>query len=484
MATLRFLSNAVWNDYFRKFLEDFCKKYPELKYCDQSLLQVLKRCKLISDAQVPYSDLEKQKALLATARANAIANGSTVGNSSVLIGLPGLLGDSKEKEKLEKEKKIEEYKNLELVLVSKLFLDSFRPYAHLLKTRNIELLKKRDCMFIKYLELNKVWTTKMTEEDHNDIWSILNGAYLILELIVCTPPAIMERLEMMISNLFTQVVVEKQDFVKEEFTANANIILRDLDQASITKMTDYFWEFITSKNTPIFAIVEDKRYHKIIDPIIKAIQSDAGRKIIAGHMAPLVDDIKNRVGDTIIKYDEKGNSLGFDDEAAITGVETTEIKEMRNKEKERILSCVIDALAEIISKNKTMLRDMLDHPAKGMEKLLSGIVPIIGEMMVGMNSGGSGGGGISSLLSGITGSSSSSSSSSVEKARAQHIKGGPVVRRIEPVALSSSSSTPSSMPRPAAATLPTPTPTPTPLSMPPPTSSAYDSKRQAPTSRY
>ena len=335
---LQFISKSVWNEYMYRFVKDYCDNFPELTHARAELETRLKDLVELKDR--PTGDISE-----------------------------------------------EEDERKQLVLISEMFIESFKPFATRLKECDETVFKEPDCLFVRHLQLLKVWKSEFSEEDKQEVWKILNGAYLILELVICTPEHIMAKLEKMIGELFDRVVVKKKDFVKSDFTASAKIILRELDQESINRMTEYFWQFITSRFTPIYALV-DEQYHYVIHPLLQGVQSEKGRKFLMTKMSPLVENIKSRVGKTSIMIDEKSGAVNYDGD--LKDGDLKELIERRMKEKERILECIIDAMADVLSRNKDMIKNLMENPADGLKALMKDFIPTITGLVTATGLGGGG----------------------------------------------------------------------------------------------
>jgi hypothetical protein len=333
---LQFLSRAIWNSYIHTFITQYCDNFPELTHANtvlkDTLTKLLEKNLKMQMREVSASDDEKS------------------------------------------DPETDEDDRQELVIISQMFIDSFRPFADRLKACDEGLLAESKCVFLQHLQINrKWWNGALDDADKDEIWKFLNGAYLILEIFVCTPPAIMRKLETMVGELFDKVVRKKKEFVKSEFTAAAKTILHDIKTDDIHNMTEYFWEFITSKFTPIYALVPES-YHTKIVWLLKAVQLKSGREYLMSHISPLVEDVKKRVGKTSLGLDEKEGKIIYDDDLKGDGEDT---KEKIKKEKERILECIIDAIADVLAKNKGLLKKIVDNPAEGMSLLMGALVPVM-----------------------------------------------------------------------------------------------------------
>jgi hypothetical protein len=317
--------------------------------------------------------------------------------------------------------------NKDLVAIAEMFIASFKKHQNLLKKCDEELFKKDDCLFVRHLQLLKVWENELDEKQRYTIWSVLNGGYLILELIICTPEKIMQKLENMIGEMFDNVVVKKMEFDKKKFIDDAKLILRQVDKEATTLMTRYFWEFITSKFTPIYALV-DEEHHYIIKPLLAGVQNERGRDFLMSKISPLVNDVKKRVGPTSIVVDEKTGVVKYNDDLPSGDPEA---EEKRLKERERILECIIESIADIFSRNRETIDNLFADPSKGFKSLMKEFVPTVMGLV--------GAAGLKSFFGGGNGQGGGEEESKEEEERL--IKGAPtLLKKSRPPQSSSSSS--------------------------------------------
>jgi hypothetical protein len=275
----------------------------------------------------------------------------------------------------------------QLTSMGKLFMHSFRPHAARLKRCDETLIREPTCTFLRHMEIRTKWMAPaagaapaaktLSDEDKKDVFHWLNYMYLVCEMFVVCPEPVMRKLEVLIGGLFYKVVTLKQKFNKAEFLVGAKGIMADLNQETVTVLTDYFWEFIISPFTPILALTPEK-HHKILKPLLKGVQDEKSRSILMGEIAPLVSKVTSRVGHTDLAYNEDGGKLGFTGELA---GDSKEARDKQTKEKERILEHIIDAVAEVLDENKDLVNRLMAEPENGLSLLMVKLAPIVFKMI-------------------------------------------------------------------------------------------------------
>lgn len=309
---LEFICKSVWNKFVHEFLDDYCKNFPQLTHSAQFRDEV----------------------------------GTLLDNDDA---------------KLEHDK------------IAKLFIKSFQPVVERLKKCDETLRSEGKCTFILWLQLGKIWSG-LSKAQKENVWGFLNSAYLLLQIFIITPDLMMKKLETLIRNLYGKVVVRKEEFDKAEFTASAKTLLHDVNNEDISIMTDFFWELITSKYTPIYSLVKDPNWHGRIHTFIQLLKRDSGRKLVMDYLAPVIKDVKTRVGDSGIGYDEEKNEFVYSEE--LSG-DSKEAKEAKRKSQERVLECIIDTVGSILSKRKDLVEKMTSNPTEGMKLMMKEFADII-----------------------------------------------------------------------------------------------------------
>jgi hypothetical protein len=355
---LSFISRAIWNSYSLDFIKGYCDAFPQLKHTQESILKILN--------QLVTSNVDIQ--------AREIARSSTPESAPLT---------PEEKDQIFKDEEVKR----KMSMISQLFIDSFSPFEKQLKSCDEKLFLEKKCVFLQHMQLKKVWSSaSMTEDDKKNIWHFLNGAYLILQLLIVTPKDIVTKLEKLVSDLFTKVVRNKEKFEKSVFMKSAKTMIHDVETKDISKITDYFWEFISSEFTPIFALLPET-YHSKVNIALKIVNSKNGRDYIMKKISPLVNDVKERVGSTNFEVDEDGNVKYNDGDGKEDG--KLSVKELENKkraEKERILECIIDSVASILEKKNDLVKKMIDNPKEGFSLMIEGFTSLAGEFMEGKSS--------------------------------------------------------------------------------------------------
>jgi len=362
-----FIVKSIWNPFMEPVFEGYCKEFKELKNAHDRLNLGMK------DNIELYKEIQNKKEEITRARLYL----ESVSKMSSL--------SREQKEQMEKYKKLildseskvakdnEMEDNAQLTEIASLFVESFKHFPERLKTCDEKLFIDEKCFFLRHLETYRVWgNERMTEEKKVQFWAALNGAYLILEIILCIPEITMKKLEELISEMFETMMIKKQEFDKSRFISSAKLIQRQLDKESSSKIARYFWEFITSKFTPIYALV-DQEYHYIVQPLLAGVQNERGRNFLLEKISPIVDDVKKRVGKTSIIIDEKTGDVKYDDE----GHSDPKAEEKRQQERERLLECIIESVADVLSRNKKVVDDLINDHEKGFKSLMKDLIPTL-----------------------------------------------------------------------------------------------------------
>lgn len=367
---LQFISRAIFNKYLQQFTSQFYESFPELTHLKSELDDTL--IGLLQDNELLKYN-EKKRTML---------------TESIAKGERGPLTATELKEQEDEIVNDEQIKN-DLDIIAKIFLNSFKNFGDRLKACDEGLLAEKECVFLHHLQLNRVWwdennvkgSSKLDDNDKLEVWAYLNGAYLILEIFVVTPPEVIKKIEDMIGDLFHKLVTKKDKFDKPEFMAVAKEVIHDIKTEDITNITDYFWDFITSEFTPIYHLLPES-FHSKTRIALKMVQDKDGRDQLMKIITPLVDDVKRRVGSTSMRVDEKEGKIIYEKE--LMG-DSKEAIEGRRKEKERILECIIDAIAEILSKETGLVDTFKENPEEGLKELMKKLGPMVTSFFNGAN---------------------------------------------------------------------------------------------------
>ena len=334
MGALDFICRSILNAYLLPFFEAYCNEFPELKHPREVLYNLLLKV------------VEREKA-----------------DTSSIVDIPSSQSEDEEKKKMKEVK--------ETTAIAEMFIKSFRPpFAERLKKSDETLLDEKEaCEFLRHLQLKKVWKTKMTPHQKKNTWHYLNGAYLILEMFVLLPPLILSQLETIITEHFNQVVRLKREFQKDKFKEDLKVVIHTLKDEEMKQIAMFFWEFITSQHTPVYALIDEK-FHDKIHILLSTVKSEQGRKFLMSQMGPFVDSLKKKAGDVALEFD--GTTVKYAEELK---VETEEVLAKRKATKEKLLFGIIDALGEVLGDNKDLVNQLIEEPSKGMSILMTNLIP-------------------------------------------------------------------------------------------------------------
>ena len=249
-----------------------------------------------------------------------------------------------------------------------LYLASFTPFEKRLKSRDETLFAEESCEILQHLQINSVWTPDLDEEAKTQIWNYLIGGYLIAEIMIRLPPKVMNEIEAMIMRQFNNVI--QDDFDKSQFKGAAENIILNLDDDDIQLLVNYMWEFVTSDATPVYCLIPEN-FHLVARAVFENCKTEDGRQTFLTQIMPMIDDLKTKVGADSKMFDF--NTPAAAEDAARAGeVETAEKKtERERKEKQRMVSHVLNVMTELISKNKDMIRNITRNPAETISTLLN-----------------------------------------------------------------------------------------------------------------
>ena len=246
-----FICRSVLNNYLLSFLQGYCDEYTECTCARETLLKTI-------------VELEKKK------EDNAFC---------------------------------EKHKSRDIAGIGQMFINSFRPYSEKLKQCDDSIFDENN-IFIQHLQLQQVWQ-KMLPEQKQTVWNYLNGAYLILEIFVLLPEAILNNLTDIISLHFHQVFSLKKDFQKEQFKEDLKEIIRTLEDRDLKKIALYLWEFINSTNSPLYGLIDEK-FHNKLHLLLSIAKTENGRAWIFTKFNHFIQSVKNKVGDIQIQFDAEG----------------------------------------------------------------------------------------------------------------------------------------------------------------------------------
>ncbi len=350
---LVFVSRSILNPQFEKFYTYWCDKFPSVADNGPAheALGVIKEMIRLNKELVDPSTMSEEDA-----KAQSI------------------MTDEQKKAQREED-------DVYLCNVAEDFMSSFKPFVTMLKKWDDRLLDQKECHFLHVLDIRSKWypplgsppgtPAALSDVDKEYIKYFLNTVYLMCEIFIACPKSVMAKLSNLVKDLFNKMWIEKKEFPKKEFTDGAKAILADVEPDDVSVMSAYFWEFIVSKYTPILALSKGNK-NAMLRTLIKAVQDEKGRKLILGQITPFVESIKNRVGPSDMIIDGDKESIEY---AGKLAGDTPEAKAARKEEKERILVCIIDAVAEVLDERKEMVQQLMANPENGMELFFENLGP-------------------------------------------------------------------------------------------------------------
>lgn len=315
-----FICGALWNHQAQAFLKKWCQTFPELDYAKKRLLEVLNQVIISEDMRHP--DVSK---------------------------------------------------------VANIFMDSFsKPgFKQMLKECNIQLLKEKDCSFLRAIEVTRIWK-QLTPAFKDELWMFLNSGYLMLEIFVNVPDTVIEKFERIIKQVNSRVIVNREPFNKQEFIEQCKDLIHDLDMRDVYKLTEYFWEFIISEYSPVKSYVPAD-YKEYYEDFVSMINNPTGRDFILQKIQPAIGIVKNKIGDKVsIVIDEKEGIIDYGEE--LKG-ESKEAEQKRREAKEQVLIAVVDVIGELLAKNEGLVQNLVQNPTEAMPQLLKKAMPYFIKMI-------------------------------------------------------------------------------------------------------
>lgn len=259
-----------------------------------------------------------------------------------------------------------------------LFLDSFSHCHKELKERKAEIIADPKCQFMHYLELSHVWG-KASKEQRDAVWKGLIGGWLIVEIVIRIPPAVMIGLESEVRMHMKATDGKVPTFDKDRFKRSAGAILEGMSDGDVVKLTQFFWEFIISPDSPIKDVIPVE-FHHWIDSGLDLVKTPEGQEMLLGHVNPAIRHL----------------TAGIDEEALETGdgtadapdvPETVERKRSpgptaeqiakARTERSRLLGRIVDMFANSIGDNAESIRMMLHSstsPSETLAKMFGALV--------------------------------------------------------------------------------------------------------------
>lgn len=226
-----------------------------------------------------------------------------------------------------------------------------------LKSKSIILFKDPSCLFFRHLQIASVWN-HWTIEEKNNFWKWLNGVYLIVQIFHILPATTLIQLQNIIRGLYQSCMVEKQQFNKAQFLEDSKKIIHNLKIDEVTKMTNYFWEFVLSEDTPIFDLMPIK-YHDHLKIGLDIVQSDLGRKMLLSQMQPVLKNFEKKLEGSGITVSQEDGTLN------IVANDSNNEDEERAK-KEHLLVSVVEVVASVLEEHDDVVQEILSNPSNGL----------------------------------------------------------------------------------------------------------------------
>lgn len=302
MASRKFVARTSFNAYTLKFIELVVKNFPECSYTKNTYLPFIK------------SQLEK-------------------GKDTVLLDM---------------------------------FMKSMIPFADRLVKRDETLFAEKECTFLQSLCINTIWAIlakrtnqKEAELIRSRIWRKLNGAYLLVKGLVVAPPKALSELEKLL-DAAQKRALNQLEFDEKQFREYGISILSTLGEKEINTLTDFMFEFLSSENTPVFDFLDDQ-YHPLAKLFLERIAQPEGKSYLLDKLAPMVNDVTNRIGETRL------TTLKSDDDMK-GGEEDPDFQEKR-----RIIIHVLDVIVKVLKENQHYFTDIGKTPVETMKRLVMSI---------------------------------------------------------------------------------------------------------------
>jgi hypothetical protein len=256
-----------------------------------------------------------------------------------------------------------------------------------LKEKDRGLLTNRFCIFLRHLQIVSVWNKIWSKQDKQEFWKWLNGTYLLVQVFHVIPAKTLENLQMIVRELHQSMVVEKKSFNKVKFTQDCELVIQDLKIDQVNNMSNFFWQFVVSEDTPISSLVPPE-HRGMIEKAIQFLKNSDGQQILMDRMSPFVSEFKNRLSGTGIEIDTETGQINVNDNARtgkemvmMTEEEKYQMEEKEKASKRHLLHSIIDMVASIIEKHKGIVKQLIDDPQNALQVIKTEFGPMIMDMV-------------------------------------------------------------------------------------------------------